>query len=117
MKDKRYLTKLQKYIKENGNIPTEDPIVLAIDREDGTAMLWEGNHRLTCVSNLKEGDYPEFIRVKFFFANLEDEVNFQGKIPRLKETPQSWPTWLCGCYLGFHTNYNSKGTLLYNENS
>ena len=30
-------------MKENGNIPTEDPIVLAIDKEDGTAMLWEGN--------------------------------------------------------------------------
>ena len=43
VKDKRYLAKLQKYIKENGNIPTEDPIVLAIDREDGTAVLWEGN--------------------------------------------------------------------------
>ena len=74
----------------------------------------KGNHRLTCVSNLKEVDYSEFIYVKFYFANLEDEVNFQGKIHRSKETPQSL---LCGCYMGFHTNYNSKSTLLYNENS
>ena len=40
---KGYLLKLRKYIKERKEIPTIEPIIMAIDKENEAAILWEGN--------------------------------------------------------------------------
>ena len=52
---------------------------------------------------MKDGEYPEYVRVKFIFMNLKAEANYQGLLPRLKFVPNTWPTWLCGCHMGFDT--------------
>ena len=95
---KGYLLKLRKYIKERKEIPTNKPIIMAIDKENEAAILWEGNLRITCISNMKDGEYPECVRVKFIFMNLKAEVNYQGLLPRLKFVPNTWPTWLWMSY-------------------
>ena len=97
---------MEKYIKKTKTIPIQDPIRMAVDLEDGSAILCEGNHRITCVNNMKLGQYPEFVRVKFFSMNLEGEVNYLGMRSRLKMLPKELQAWTCGCHVGLKTNYN-----------
>ena len=97
---KTYLKEMVKYI------PIQDPIMMAVDLEDGSAILWEGNHRITCASNMKFGQYPEYVRVKFFITNLQGEVNYLGMRPRLKIVPKELQMWTCDCHFGLKTNCN-----------
>ena len=80
MNSKGYLLKLRKYIKERKEIPTNEPIIMAIDKENEAAILWEGNLRITCISNMKDEEYPEYVRVKFILMNLKAEVNYMAHL-------------------------------------
>ena len=87
-------------------IPNSDKITLAVDKDKGTAVIWDGNHRLTCASNLRKCDYPDYVRIKIIFMSLDSIRNYKGEQPKLPNLPKSWPTWLCGCHLGFTTVAN-----------
>ena len=93
--DKTSLKEMEKYTKKTKTIPIQDPIRMAVDIEDGSAIRWGGNHRITCANNMKLGQYPEFVRVKFFSTNLKCELNYLG---RLKFVPKELQTWTCGCH-------------------
>ena len=82
--DKRYLPKLKGYIKKHCHIPRSEPIKLAIDLENETALLWEGNHRITCIDGMTAGDNPQFVKTQLIFVNLKGQTNYRGKSPRLR---------------------------------
>ena len=111
--DPLYMNKLETYIETSHKIPTGlegiegseqvyQPITVHYDVHNGTAIVWEGNHRITAVSNLEEGDFPEFVHVRFNKGNL----NYEKNAHKLNQTPKEWPTRACGCYLGFTTKEN-----------
>ena len=104
-KSKKYLTELQKYIKSKKEIPsTSGNITLAVDADTGRAVIWDGNHRLTAIDNMKQGTYPEFVKVIFKSMNLRSEVEFKGTLFLVQSWPEVWPTFMCGCMLGFTTS-------------
>ena len=86
--DKRYLRKLKGYIKKPCHIPISEPIKLGIDLENETALLWEGNHRITYIDGMKAGDYPQFVKTQLIFMNLKGQTNYRGQSPRLKKVPK-----------------------------
>ena len=49
-KGKKYLQKLKKNIKQNG---LQSPLQLAVSKETGRAYIFEGNHRMICLEELK----------------------------------------------------------------
>ena len=111
-KGKKYLQQLKQFIKNSHIIPSADPISLAVDRETGRAVIWDGNHRLSCVQNLKDGEYPEFVKVNIFQRNLDGESGCSGE--KLHDVPflrGEWPTFICGCHLGFDTSDETEENL------
>ena len=95
---------MKKFIKDHHSMPTDAPITLAVDKVLGSALLWDGNHRITCVDKMKDGEFPEFVKVNFTFINLSDSTNYLGNLPKVPSVPNQWPTMLCGCQLGFETS-------------
>ena len=49
-KGKKYLQKLKKNIKQNG---LQSPLQLAVSKKTGRAYIFEGNHRMICLEELK----------------------------------------------------------------
>ena len=97
--DPKKLTKLMAYIRKNRNFPTGDgAIKLGIDKFNQTAVILDGNHRLTCAAKMRVGSYPEYVKFKYQYGYFPD-----GKKLPSSPDPDNWPTFLCGCDLGFAT--------------
>ena len=101
---KSYIPDMMKYIKSHQSFPqkTGENIKLAIDKERGSAMIYDGNHRLTCASNMDISFSPQYVKVDFLFQHLSGDKTL------LPSCPKEWPTFLCGCDLGFTTNIMKK---------
>ena len=93
------LPAMMEFIKENG-FPTEDGnIKLGVDKVNQTAVILDGNHRLTCAVNMPVGSYPEYVKFSCQFSCFSDAK----KLPSCPD-PQKWPTFVCGCDFGFTTS-------------
>ena len=55
------------------------------------------------MSNLKAGEYPEYVKVVFMYRSNANEVHFEGLLPKLPRIPEKWPGYPCGCDFGFET--------------
>ena len=86
--DKKYLQEMKKYIKKHHLIPSNAPITLAVDKDLGSALLWEGNHRITCIHEMKDDEFPEFVKVQFVAINLSQSTNYLGYLPKLPSVPK-----------------------------
>ena len=91
---------MKNYIKKNKTITGS--ITLAIDKNEGNAIIWDGNHRLSCLFALDEKYCPKYGTVKYIFlTHGEKNYNNEIMVPKL---PLTWPSYLCGCNLGLETN-------------
>ena len=88
------------YIENNGAFPTEaGRIKLGIDKYHQTAEILDGNHRLTCASNMSSGSFPKYTKVQYQYGYFPNA----NKLPTCPD-PENWPTFLCGCDIGFTTS-------------
>ena len=88
------------FIEENGCFPTRDgKIKLGVDKMNQTAMILDGNHRLTCAANMPVGSYPEYVKFLCQFSYFPDGK----KLPSCPDH-ENWPTFVCGCDFGFSTS-------------
>ena len=95
----KYLSELMKYIRKYRNFPAGDgSIKLGIDKFNQTAVILDGNHRLTCAAKMRGISYPEYVKFQDQYGNFPDGV----RLPSCPD-PENWPTFLCGCDLGFST--------------
>ena len=95
VRSKNDLKNLQKYIEKNKSIPIDkESIVLSIDKVRETVILFEGNYRITCIANLPERSYPEYVKVLIqFYSHQDEDIHFEdGNLPRLPKVPKNWPT-------------------------
>ena len=100
--DPSYFRKLLSFVKKNRSFPTNDgSIKLGIDKINGTAVVLDGNHRLTCATKLESLSYPEYVKFKCQYGHFPD-----GKKLPFTPDPYNWPTFICGCDLGFTTAYS-----------
>ena len=91
---------MKEFIKENGCFPTRDgSIKLGVDKINQTATILDGNHRLTCAANMPVGSYPEYVKFVCQFSYYPDAK----KLPSCPDH-ENWPTFVCGCDLGFSTS-------------
>ena len=95
---------MMQHIKKHRSFPQErgENNKLSIDKNRGTAMIFDGNHRLTCAPNMDINLSPEYIKVDFVFHALGDNQEL------LPLCPKDWPTFLCGCDLGFMTKFTTN---------
>ena len=98
---KKYLEEMKKYIQKNKTITGS--ITLAIDKNEDNAIIWDGNHRLSCLFELDEKYCPKYVPVKFIFLT-HGEKNYNNEIVMVPKVSLTWPSYLCGCNLGFETN-------------
>ena len=66
-------------------------------------ILWDGNHRISCIENMKSG-FPEYVPVDFVRINLDSIEGIDGILHKVPTMPKEWPTYPCGYHFGFNTN-------------
>ena len=97
--DPRYIKKMTTYIKNTKSFPTGDgSIKLGIDKDNQTAEILDGNHRLTCAANIGPKACPKYVKVVYQYCYLPNKTSLPSC-----PNPDQWPTYLCGCDLGFTT--------------
>ena len=95
----QYINKMMVYIKDSRTFPTHDGCIkIGIDKYNATAQVLDGNHRLTCAANLDQEFVPQYVKCKYQFCHFPDA----NRLPSCPD-PDNWPTYLCGCDLGFST--------------
>ena len=70
-KGTRYLQDLKKSILKDGLL---DPVILAVSKVSGRAYLFEGNHRMVVMKELKAEWVP--VKVNYLFFNQDDDTRY-----------------------------------------
>ena len=101
---KEHMRDMMKFISSNGDIPARfsSKVYLVADDETKQAVLWDGNHRFSCIAKMNEG-YPEYVPVRFSRMNLDGFEGIDGALYKVPKIPKTWPTYPCGCHFGFDT--------------
>ena len=92
------LDELKEDVRVNG---FQSPVTLAIDPVSFRCNLHDGNHRMTCVTELNVMWIP--VRVLRLSLGL---ANNYLKVPKV---PESFPTLPCPCEFGFTAFWNKEG--------
>ena len=99
----KYMNKMKKFIKDNNCVPSESSckVHLVIDRYSNRAVLWDGNHRISCIAAMKLNRL--YIPVQFSRMNLENTIGYDGDLKEVPKSPSVWPSFPCGCHFGLDT--------------
>lgn len=84
-KGKTYLAKLKREITRDG---LKYPITLAVNKNNGKAYIYEGNHRLTIFKDKNVEWVP--VKVNYLFYHQDDDPRFRY-IPGTIWNFQDWP--------------------------
>ena len=101
---KPYMDKMRNYIRLNGDVPMpySSKIILAVDGTTKQAVLWDGNHRISCIEKMKAG-FPVYVPVNFVRMNLDSVEGIDGALHKVPTMSKTWPSYPCGCHFGFNT--------------